>query len=63
MEIVQLLIIEFVRLISKITALMNVHFIGIIIILHIGMIINKITVQQTKHVNMHKIKMAMNYMF
>ena len=42
MEIVQLLIIKFVRLISKINVLMNVHFIGIIIILHFGMIINKI---------------------
>ena len=45
MEIAQLKIIEFVRLISKINVLMNAHFIGIIIILHFGMIINKIIVQ------------------
>ena len=45
MEIAQLRIIEYAQLISKINVLINAHFIGIIIILHISIIINKIIVQ------------------
>ena len=53
---------EYAQLIPRINVLINVRFIGIIIILRL-MEIYKIIVQQIKHVNMHKIKMVINYMF